>query len=308
MKIVGIGDIHADWVNPVSRIDNYPQAVLKKLEWVGSYCRQIKADLVVQSGDWWHRKLSPLKEYENALIAVLRTFPCPIYSVSGNHDQYYCQATSVNRTPLGTLFNSGVVQAKDVVVTDDGSFFDIYFQNFAQSRKPIYPGGSAGRKTMLVAHQYWAPDFPFAPEESWDPQDVEGYNYVFLGHDHTPYDPVVLPNRTGTVLIRPGSLTRGTQPVSVDKFDRAVRIFTLDTSTSEMCHVDVPVAPATEVFSVQAVEQKTAVKSIRDFVKGFEYGYIGDDVDVAAVVREVCPEVPVQDRVLQHFREKAVLV
>ena len=69
------------------------------------------------------------------------------------------------------------------------------------------------------------------------------YKYVFMGHDHMPYEPLDLGN---TILYRPGSLTRTT----VDKYNekRDIRYYVLETGTMEVYADIVPSLPSSEVY------------------------------------------------------------
>jgi len=104
-----IGDVHYRATNPVARLDNFKETLDAKLRECWQLAREHRVDAIIQTGDLFH---SPGIVYSTLadLIHVLREAPAPIYTVPGNHDLFAAHPESLYRTPLGFLFQLGIVR------------------------------------------------------------------------------------------------------------------------------------------------------------------------------------------------------
>ena len=89
-KLLVVGDCHIDSQTPSSRIDDFPQACLMKLQAIHDIAEQHKVTLVVFLGDMFHRKPgAPVSmSFMNDVQEVLGSFKdigCFVYVVVGNH-------------------------------------------------------------------------------------------------------------------------------------------------------------------------------------------------------------------------------
>lgn len=83
-KFLYYTDVHFWSKNPKSRRDDYPTAILRKLEAVRDYGDQFKVDAFFDGGDLIHRPNLGIRGV-NALLSVLRGRCAPTYAVIGNH-------------------------------------------------------------------------------------------------------------------------------------------------------------------------------------------------------------------------------
>lgn len=111
-KLLVIGDIHWRATNPVARLDNLKLALADKLLECWDIAVSNEVDAIVQTGDFFH---SPGIVYSTLadLIWLLREAPAPIYCVPGNHDLFASSPESLYRTPLGFLFQIGMLRNLD---------------------------------------------------------------------------------------------------------------------------------------------------------------------------------------------------
>jgi len=105
-------DEHLADLSPGFRKDDYKSAVLGKLDWQGSLARKFEANAVLRGGDLFHVKAANKTTMATmaAVAGVHRRYPCPTYSVAGNHDMTHNDPDTVPRQPLGVLFEAGVIR------------------------------------------------------------------------------------------------------------------------------------------------------------------------------------------------------
>ena len=105
-------DAHLADEAPESRVDDWAATILDKLEQVGVIAREVKADAVIDGADIFNIK-SPTRN-SHALVrrttAVHKIYPCDVYASVGNHDAKYGSLEFLNESPLGVLFESGVLK------------------------------------------------------------------------------------------------------------------------------------------------------------------------------------------------------
>ena len=110
-KIAFVIDPHTSDVAPLSRIDNYTEAILNKLRFIVDYANKHKLDAVVILGDLFHRKNPNLNSHDlvRTLIAIFQSCECPVYSIIGNHD-YTTSYTNLKRQPIAVLHRAKALQ------------------------------------------------------------------------------------------------------------------------------------------------------------------------------------------------------
>lgn len=109
--LLTVGDIHISDTNPRSRIDNFKESILDKLEQVKKAAVKLRADAVLLTGDLYNLK-NPSKnshDLNRELISLFRSFKCPVYSIPGNHDLTADDIDTIDLQPISVLFASGAV-------------------------------------------------------------------------------------------------------------------------------------------------------------------------------------------------------
>lgn len=212
-KIGIIGDIHFNHKKPVSRIDDYVTSVFEKLD-------KIRSELLLNNindcfilGDVFHSPRQPI-QFINRCISELYKFKqsnINLYSIIGNHDLINERMDWIEKTPIYTLYVSGVLKPvspkhplsfktenKTIKITGF-NYTDLL--NTATKDKDII--------NVCIAHRYYNLSFS---ELSLSEEDLDSFNYdaYIFGHDHENYKTL---KTDKWVLMRPGSLTRGTATV-----------------------------------------------------------------------------------------------
>lgn len=111
-KAITFTDIHLADQGPSSRKDNYLESILNKLEQARDICLERGADLALCGGDVFHIK-TPSKNSHylvSQAIAVFKSFPCPVYSIYGNHDIRQDNAATLPKQPFYTLIKAGALR------------------------------------------------------------------------------------------------------------------------------------------------------------------------------------------------------
>ena len=113
MKFLCIGDVHFTIDHPISRDEQYPKDILKKLVECIQLAKKLKCDYILCTGDWFHRK-SQASFYEaNLLMSMFKKSHIPIYGIAGNHDIAGYNLKTLTSRALGSLITSGHLHLLD---------------------------------------------------------------------------------------------------------------------------------------------------------------------------------------------------
>lgn len=187
------------------RKDNYFETVLNKLEYVAQ-----SNDYVIIAGDLFHiHNNSTL--FFNTVHTLFNKYKGKFHAIPGNHDIFNRNLSALNRTTLGSLFYTGVLELH----TKGWDLCGVHFEPALIDENPEDIPVDTENKNILIGHKFL--NNGFNPEESLTSADIRrlNYNLVFLGHDHKPYDEEFIGDST---VIRMGSLTRiDTQSYNKDR-------------------------------------------------------------------------------------------
>jgi len=225
-----IGDLHASDVKPSSRIDDYSMVCIDKLESI------LKIhDYIIILGDVFNSS-SVSTEYCNKLIKRLKPYKGRIHAILGNHDASY-RTTNLDKTDIGTLFNAEILELHMDSFSLEGISYDV---------ASVVPSLVLPNKksNILLGHFYISNNR--APKESLSVQDLSIYDYVFLGHDHSPY-PNIVTDRTS--IFRLGSFMRtDAQPYNLTRDIICYAVINKGNVSIEQ----IKVTPAREVFTPES--------------------------------------------------------
>ncbi len=190
MKFIHVGDVHLgsymDWTS-----FNRKQEVWDTFEAVVQICEEKQVDLLLLSGDLFHRQplVGELKEVNRIFAGLSHT---KVVLIAGNHD--YVKANSYYRT---FEWNDNVYPLLDLQM-DYAEFpeFETAVYGFSYHQKEItdklYDTAFAPGKQkieILLAHGGDEKHIPFKKETL----SGLGYDYIALGHIHKPQ--VILENK-----------------------------------------------------------------------------------------------------------------
>ena len=211
-KAITFTDIHLADKNPASRIDNYMESILNKLEQAKDICTIKNVDVALCGGDIFHIK-TPTKNSHylvSRTIDVFKSFPCPVYSVYGNHDLRQDNISTLPRQPYYTLVKSGALNYLHDELFDNGKvrIFGMDYCSFPAEEQ--FNRENAGEKIQIcVAHVNASSSFSdLFGEKVYRYQDLQYTSpdiFVF-GHYHPDQGIEVHNNKH---FINVGSLSRG---------------------------------------------------------------------------------------------------
>lgn len=243
-KVAVVGDVHLADSSPRSWKADYFSTVLSELEFI---CKE--NDIVLFLGDVFHKPtLSNLGELR--LIKLLAPFAGKVFSIVGNHDIYNMSLDSMPRTALQKFSELGLIR-----IFESMTIGGVFFEGLPMIRNPIIPPAKTNC-SVLLGHFFF--------EQALDPgfsitgADIEkkGHKVILLGHDHEPHPPMKI---DGTLLVRPGSLTRNTShKYNLSRQPTYIRISVDDRGIVGIATLEIPAPIPSEVFNAEAF---TAVTS-----------------------------------------------
>lgn len=272
MSILFVGDVHASSTDIKTRSDKSSETVLEKLEWVCLLAVKSGYSSVVFTGDFISgNNLST--SYLLRLIA-LKKYNLKMYTITGNHECLGDDYSSIPKSQISLLFESGLLSPLEYLSTSMGSVVgynayeteEEFVKKISNVPKPI---------TGLVVHHFLSELTPGQGSLYLSVKRLKDIlpdlRYIVAGHDHTSYANTDV---SGVLVLRPGSLLR-TSSIITSNRDIRVCGFRDDTSLSVSDNfIDIVYNHALDYNSVFNKEtdmiDKFAFDSISSLVAKFE--------------------------------------
>ncbi len=109
LRLLFVTDTHLRGNSPRSRRDDFPATQREKLQEVVGLARDHRVDVLIHGGDLWENPYPALAVCADYL-SVLLSAPVPWLVVSGNHDVFGHNPSTLPRTMLGFLEQLGLVE------------------------------------------------------------------------------------------------------------------------------------------------------------------------------------------------------
>lgn len=205
------------------RTDDMFKSQLAKLSHIAKRANELKSEFVVCTGDFgdsWDWRLSMI----NQVADVLREFPCPVYTIIGNHDVPGRNPELWKDTGIGLLDSLGVLQVlhpnskNGLLEYTNGcrvpntieDFALVPFHSDAKDTDdlingkivPIPPVGKV--KVAIVHAPIGAETTPYS--KGVKELFINGYDLALFGDIHTGWP--IYNSITGCIICNPGSLIR----------------------------------------------------------------------------------------------------
>lgn len=269
-NIMFIGDAHLKATSPVSRKDDFPTAILNKLQYLANIANIHKCNTFMLLGDVFDSPITSLQY----LAEVINTFKyikdkgITVYTIVGNHDIKNNRMDSLQSTALGILISTGCVNLapRDFIISN--TRFKCY--NYPDTIECK----SSDEFVTCVAHLYY--EFNIA-NDSLTHNDLVtlGYDAMVLGHLHNPCDTITVGK---TTLYRPGSLSRSTSE-PYNKL-RTPRVLLFNCNNHEANYINVACEPADKVFIAQIDSNNKASFSMKEFIQFITTSYASSDINI----------------------------
>lgn len=291
IKFIHTTDIHIMGRTPKYRKDDFLKTALEKIKWVQDYAESVGATAILCTGDLFDRADTAYSVL-NDVMPVLQSSKVPWISIIGNHDEYGYNPETISRTPMGTLFSSGILK----YVSYENPI--IYSPNFTSTDGVVITGCDSniltdnredkeydygildGRticKTLtpeesvitihlshgFLANKNWGDKIHHTRiEEIYEKVKAD---IILCGHEHSGFGIVRTSN--GKLIINPGALGRIT--AGVGDINRNVNIaeITIDNGVADAVLIPVEIAKdAEEVIDIEkAKEEKERVQILNNF-------------------------------------------
>lgn len=279
-RAINSSDEHVSDQNPGFRKDNYRDSVLEKLHWQGDIARKMNAQVFTRGGDFFHVKAAN-KTTMRTLVEVSKihaAYPCPVFSVAGNHDISNNDLSSVSGQPLGVLFETGVFNVLSDKTFEVGSMKVRYVgvpyihgMDSEALRKILVKKDENYLIAVVHALASMAPSEriqSFFNEPILDYRDLVypgGPDAFFFGHYHKDQGIV---EHQGVHFVNLGSISRGS--LTFENMDRKPKISSMTISASTGISIEEVIVPhkdAAEIFDLEKkkVLEKQA-KSLDEFI------------------------------------------
>jgi DNA repair exonuclease SbcCD nuclease subunit len=278
IRFLTSSDEHLSDQTPGFRKDDYRAAIFSKLRWQGTAARKFGADAVLRGGDYFHVKMANRTSMATMIesMAIHGGYPCPTYSIVGNHDMVYNDPTTLCRQPLGVLFESGVFKRLKEEVFESGSLsvrvvgVD-YTPSMTTSVLCELVKSKGHSHTVAVVHSL-AEMSPSQRTQSFFNEEILDYRdlvfpgcpdvYVF-GHYHKDQSIV---EHMGIHFVNLGAVSRGA--LTVDNLERKPKISLIKFDSSGLS-IEEQVVPHEDASRVFDLDRKQAAEDGKKSMEAF---------------------------------------
>jgi exonuclease SbcD len=276
-KAIVTGDIHYRGTNPRARLDDFQEALSAKLLETIHLARDHKADCIIIPGDVFDGPSTSWGVVAD-LIQILKSAPCPILSIHGNHDIYGGNVISKHRTPYGLLSKIGFLWdveesefngSENVIVTGCG--FDTNTdtktpEGMQQFSPRIWVDGAF---QIHVVHSMLLDKQPgFDMRHTLISEVKTSAQVIISGHEHTGFG-IVRRESDRMLFVNPGALCRLSAHVA--EIERPVQVALLTVENGQATAELIPLKsarPGHEVLSREHIEAAAERESrIEEFLK-----------------------------------------
>lgn len=318
MKLLFFTDAHGMSRKPSARLDNYSETILSKIEWIGKYAKENQVDAVLCGGDLLD---SPdvSETFIRKMCMILKSFPCPIYTVIGNHDEYGYSPDTFNRTTLGVAEGVGVLNRLyldkeniigDFNITGQDSDFDL-----DKGEQNLYKYSNSkrveGKVNVHVVHGMLVEkEWPMVSCTTIDEvvKACPNADIILSGHEHTGFGVIErYVNGRKVIFCNPGSLGRITS--STGDLRKDVRVAQIETSNGDfsVSLVSLPLTiakPASEVINWEEIAlEKANKKKSQAFIDKIQNAKISS-FDIYSGLNDMKERENLSDEVVEECRKQ----
>jgi DNA repair exonuclease SbcCD nuclease subunit len=278
-KYLLINDVHLSDRPPSSCTDTYLDDLFDLLGQVVVLARVQQVSALVIAGDLFHCK-APSRVSHRMMIRLvkwIRSAPCPVAVVAGNHDLQHDRVESLDETqPLGMLVKSDLVRLLDGWDPDFPLYGVPWQQEWTDEAVNTALAAFRGPKgnALVVTH---APLYPPGLELEYEfypaPKFAEamgGTGYCYYGHVHERHG-IWLTEPASTFLdggssqvtfCNPGALSRGS--LHEHNLTRVPACVVWDSDTGQFTEIPLNARPPEEVFRLKEAREVTDMRGRLD--------------------------------------------
>jgi DNA repair exonuclease SbcCD nuclease subunit len=261
-------DVHAADKGPASWKGNYNAEIFESLRQVGELARLHGVVGVLDGGDYFHVK-APGRNSHGLIYdtgKLHKDYPCPVYSIEGNHDLMGNNLDTIEDQPLGVLYVSGIFEhLREQVFESDGLRVRVVGVPYSPSRDLAeiqairkQPGDDY---LVAIVHALAAENPPAHVEEFFGEPVFRYSSFIFedgpdvfcFGHWHMDQGIVQLEGRH---FVNQGALSRGA--LTKENTERTPKVSLLEFTKEgiQTRTLDIKVAPPEEVYDFDRKERQ----------------------------------------------------
>jgi DNA repair exonuclease SbcCD nuclease subunit len=314
MKILNLADTHITARTPSSRLDDIQETIKLKFAEIGVVVRQEKIDVIVHSGDMFHRP-EVANKFVGEIAEIIRSYNVPFYVVPGNHDLQGQNEESLPHTKLGLLASAGVIKILNrknpITFNDNGFVISIEGQEYYPDidKNPIKDymvyNQTADYK-MLVAHSMLLEKEYFENVPHTVIKDVvTDADMILSGHYHPGHGVVV---EKGVTYVNPGSLLRVEGSTHSIKAKPQVAILDISSQGQSVSLYELKVAKeGKEVFSSANLQKKNYNATLENFNSKLKNIKL-DSVNIVSLIDEYVKTHPEDANVVKKAKDEIIKV
>lgn len=251
------GDEHIRNTQLASRLTSYNDALFAKLEYIYKYCVEHKIPRLVKLGDTNTALNTDIKSVHiNRYALLARKYKeLEIDTILGNHDMYECNQDNLFKTSMLTLALTGAFNLWIRPIRFPEIQVQVLNVELEKSLKILEEMQESDVPTVIFGHHLF--EWGLNPETCLNRKHFEKFASwkhpvtVFLGDDHTQYDPLKLPNVT---IHRLGSIMRTEKPATDAPWQPRIAIF--DTESLDVKYVSIPCEDYATAFGTPTSKMK----------------------------------------------------
>lgn len=261
MKILVAGDLHLTDKRPDSRTDDYRETVLRKFRFLLDTANKNNCEMIVQPGDFSDSPSLPYDLFVDVLEAIKKS-RMRIVTTWGQHDLRY---RSKSNTFLGALQSA----CQELILLEgDQTYSNDLVQIYASAWGEKIPNIKEEQENkikilvthrMLIQEKLWEGQEQYQAADSF--LDSNDFDLIISGDNHKTFTCKV----NGKILLNGGSMLRS----NISQVDHQPVLFIFGTEAAKIKKINIPIAPAEEVFRMErSLQEKERNEKLDSFVKG----------------------------------------
>ena len=291
-KIAFIGDAHLSSKSPSSRVDDYANTTLLKLDKLLELCKKNNLSYLVFLGDMFNTPTDTLL-YVNRVMMKFKEFErngIYVYSILGNHSVANMKHENRDKSSEGLLYTSKLVRELqyEPFISPQGYKIGLYGYHYSQ---PLGLPSKGDLVNICVAHKGYNEPYEGSLTKA---NCLEfGYDVYALGHFHQDY--AIYKDSTYTV-IRPGRFMRNT--CDEYNYTNAINVDVLNFGGSiqrpllQVERLKIPVDDYGQIFSTKVLTKNkdcdkylyTLTAKVQSLMEKMEMSYESDENDIYRIL------------------------
>lgn len=304
-KVLIVGDVHLSPRTPISRKDDYSETILNKIHTLGDIVIKYKVEHIIFLGDLFNTRHMTLPYFIKCFQEFKRldSLGAKLHTVVGNHDIYYNNESTMEDSPMQILFDSQLFSNESF--KDDNTYFTLV--NYTTNTDSLPEVTEKNYYNVLVGHYFYKLGFGDTDHTITEEQASKlGYHSYWLGHDHTPYEPINNDHLNYSVH-RPGSLSRGSSN-TCQLHRNSIQLILFDSGTWDYEYINLPnVLSSKDVYKenllISKVDMFSLDESLQDLLRSFEFD---NSSDIIETLNQIEIDQEIKDKVLEYLSYEGV--